>query len=176
MRGTLARLMVQRGTLLFGLFALVACWGSAAVAQTMPAEPSTGTLIGYGVMAAVAITPTIGMLLKLGRDVGRYEADLRHQGGELLKVSAALGQNEDRRRGDLATILADNRNHADLMAKNLQELRREFQEAINRTSELVSSTTREDVILRVQAMTTKLEADILKGVLKEIQRAPTHRE
>lgn len=152
-----------------GAVALVSCWGSVAMAESIGGDPSTGTLIGYGVMAAIAITPTIGLLLKLGRDVGRYEAKQEHLSSNLAALTTQLQAAMNERRGELASYIAEaQRSRSEALAEN-REMRGEFSRALERLSEQMMP--REMSILQLQGLTTKIEADVLRGLVKELRGA-----
>ena len=147
--------------------ALVSCWGSVAMAQSIGGDPSTGTLIGYGVMAAIAITPTIGLLLKLGRDVGRYEAKQEHLSANLTQLTAQLQMSINERRSELAANIAEvQKSRTEAMNEN-REMRGEFSRALERLSEQMMP--REMSVLQLQGLTTKIEADVLRSLVKELR-------
>lgn len=150
-----------------GALALVSCWGSVAMAQSIGGDPSTGTLIGYGVMAAIAITPTIGLLLKLGRDVGRYEAKQEHLSANLTQLTAQLQMSLNERRSELAAYIAEvQKSRTEAMNEN-REMRGEFSRALERLSEQMMP--REMSVLQLQGLTTKIEADVLRSLVKELR-------
>jgi len=156
-----------KGTRAFGVFALVCCWGSVAMAQSIGGEPSTGTLIGYGVMAAIAITPTIGLLLKLGRDVGRYEAKQEHLTSQLSTLTSQLQTSVSERRGEHAAFIAEIQKARESSATDGRELRNELRESMERLA--AQMMPREMSVLQLQSLTAKIEADVLRGLVKEIR-------
>jgi hypothetical protein len=151
----------------FGAAALASCWGSVAVAQTIPGEPGTGTLIGYGVMAAIAITPTIGLLLKLGRDVGRYEARQENLSSKLGELTVQLQVSISERRSELAAYIAEVQKAREATTAESREMRGEFARSLERMSEQMMP--REMSVLQLQGLTTKVEADVLRALLKELR-------
>jgi hypothetical protein len=149
------------------VLALVSCWGSVAMAQSIGAEPSTGTLIGYGVMAAIAITPTVGLLLKLGRDVGRYEAKQEHLTLQLGTIAAQLQASVNDRRGEHAAFITEVQRTREAAQRDGIEMRTELREAMDRIA--AQMMPREMSVLQLQNLTTKIEADVLRGLLKELR-------
>lgn len=159
----------------FPALALVSCWGSVAMAESLGGDPSTGTLIGYGVMAAIAITPTIGLLLKLGRDVGRYEAKQEHLSANLATLTAQLQTSLNERRSELAAYIAEVQKSREAAQSENREMRGEFARSIERLTEQMMP--REMSVLQLQGLTTKIEADVLRGLVKELRlQQQDHRE
>lgn len=158
----------MRSNRFFGAIALLCCWGSAAMAQSMgSSEPSTGTLVGYGVMAAIAITPTIGLLLKLGRDVGRYEAKQEHLTSQLATLTTQLQNSVNERRGEHAAFIAEIQRTREISSREGNEFRTEMRESMERLAGQMMP--REMSVLQLQSLTAKIEADVLRGLVKEFR-------
>lgn len=146
----------------FGMIAFACCWGSVAMAQGMTAEPSTGTLVGYGVMAAIAITPTIGLLLKLGRDVGKYEARQEHLTQQLTTLTTQLQASVVERRNELASFIAESHRAREDQAREAKLARDEFNASLEKLS--AEMVPRELSVLQLQALATKIENDVLRSI------------